>query len=72
MKKDDALALILQKDYFNPTKLSFILDDTVKRLGAWLYFVPKYHQESISLRCVGYTPRGRLEPSLTMSGNPFW
>ena len=34
MNKDDALALLLQKDDFDPTKLSPILDETVKRLGA--------------------------------------
>ena len=45
MKKDDALALLLQQDYFDPTKLSSILYETMKRLGAWLDFVPKYHPE---------------------------
>ena len=45
MKKDDNLALLLQKDDFDPTKLSSILDETVKIIGAWLYFVPKYHPE---------------------------
>ena len=45
MKKDDALALIIQQDDFDPTKLSSVLDETVKRLGVWLDFVPKYHPE---------------------------
>ena len=45
MKKYDALALLLQQDDFDPTKVSSILDKTVKRLGAWLDFVPKYHPE---------------------------
>ena len=49
MKKDDALALLLQKGDFDTTKLSSILDDTVKRLGAWLDFFPKYHPESNSI-----------------------
>ena len=43
MKKYDALALLLQPDDFDPTILSSILDETAKRLGAWLDFVPKYH-----------------------------
>ena len=45
MRKDEALYLLLQQDDFYPTKLSSILDDTVKRLGAWLEFSPKYHPE---------------------------
>ena len=45
MKKDETLALLLQQDDFDPTKLSSILDKTVKRLGKWLDFVPKYHTE---------------------------
>ena len=45
MKKYDALALLLQQDDFDPTKASSVLDETVKRLGAWLDFVPKYHPE---------------------------
>ena len=69
MKKDDDLALLLQQDDFDPTKLSSVLDEALKRLGAWLDFVPKYHLDSISLICIGYIPRGRLEPSVTMSGN---
>ena len=45
MKKDDALALLIQQDDFDTTKLSYILDETVKRLGTWLEFPPKYHLE---------------------------
>ena len=37
-----ALALLLQQDYFDPTKLSSILDNTVKRLDVWIDFVSKY------------------------------
>ena len=36
MKKDDTLDLLLQQNGFDPTKISYILDKTVKRLGAWL------------------------------------
>ena len=58
MKKDDALALLLQNDDFDPTRPSSILDETVKSLGAWLDFVPKYHPE---LNCFdmywGYSKR---------------
>ena len=45
MKKDDALALLLHQDDFDPTKLSSILDEIVKRLGERLEFVPKCHTE---------------------------
>ena len=45
MKKDEALALLHQQDYFDPNKLSSILDEIVKRLGAWLDFLPQYHPE---------------------------
>ena len=45
MKKDDALALLLQQDDFDPTKLSSILYETLKRLGVWLDFPPEYHTE---------------------------
>ena len=45
MKKYDALALLLQQDDFDPTKLSSILYETVNRIGAWLDFSPKYHME---------------------------
>ena len=43
--KDDALAFLLKQDDFDPTKLSAILDETVKRLRAWIDFFPKYHPE---------------------------
>ena len=58
MKKDDDLALLLQQDDFDPTKLSSILDETVKRLGAWLDFLPKHHPELnfIGMYC-GYYKR---------------
>ena len=42
MNKDDVLVLLLQQDDFYPTKLSSVLYETVKRLGEWLDFVPKY------------------------------
>ena len=45
MKKYNALALLLQQDDFDPTKTSYILDENVKRLGAGIYFPPKYHPE---------------------------
>ena len=45
IKKDGALALLLQQDDFDPTKLSSILDEPVKRLRAWLDFVLEYHPE---------------------------
>ena len=45
MKKDDALALLLQHYDFDPTRISSILDENVKRIGAWLDFVPEYHPE---------------------------
>ena len=38
MKKDDALALLLQQDYFDPTKLSCILYETMKSLATPLAF----------------------------------
>ena len=69
MKKEYALPLLLQQDDFDPTKLSSILDEALKRLGAWLDFVPKYHLDSISLICICDIPRGRLEPSVTMNEN---
>ena len=57
-KKDDALALLLQQDHFYPTKLSSILYDTVKRLGEWIDFVPKYHPELNSIEMYwGYSKR---------------
>ena len=45
MKKDNALALLLQQDDFDPTKLTSILEETVKRLGAWREFFLRYHPE---------------------------
>ena len=45
MKKYGALALLLHQDDFDPTKISSILNETVKKLGAQLDFVPKYHPE---------------------------
>ena len=58
MKKDDALDLLLQQDYFDPTKLSSILDETVKRLGVWLELVHKYHPEFNFIEmCWGYYKR---------------
>ena len=45
MKKDDTLVLLIHQDDFDPTKISSILDETVKKLGARLDFVPKYHPE---------------------------
>ena len=58
MKKYYALALLLQQDNFDPTKLSSILDETVIRLGTWLDFFPKYHPEFnfIDMYC-GYLKR---------------
>ena len=62
IKKEDALGLLLQQDDFDPTKLSSILDETVINIT----------RNSILLRCIGDIPRGRLEPSVTMSGDPCW
>ena len=45
MKKYDTLSLLLKQDDFDPTKLSSIFNDIVKRLGTWLDFIPKYHTE---------------------------
>ena len=47
MKKDDDLALLIQQDDLDQTKISSILDETVERLEAWLDFVPKYHLKII-------------------------
>ena len=58
MNKDDALALLLQQDDFGPIKLSSILDETVKSLGAWLDFVLKYHPEFNFIEMyLGYSKR---------------
>ena len=58
IKKDDALALLLQLYDSDPTKLSSILDENFKRLGVGLDFVPKYHPEFsfIDMYC-GYFKR---------------
>ena len=58
MNKYDTLALILQQDDFDPTKINSILDEIVKRLGAWLDFVPKYHPGSNFIEMYwGYSER---------------
>ena len=69
MNKDDALALLLHWNDFDLTKFSSILDKTVKRIGEWLYFSLNITWNSISLRCIGAIPRGRLEPNVAMSVN---
>ena len=43
MNKQRALQVLFQQHYFDPEKLSLVLDDMVKTLGGWLYFVCKYH-----------------------------
>ena len=43
MRKQQDLQVLFQKDDFEPEMLSLILDDTVKILGGWMDFVPKYH-----------------------------
>ena len=45
MKRKQALEVLLGEDDFNPDNLNSILDETVKILGAWLDFVPKFHPE---------------------------
>ena len=59
MKKNEALALLIQKNDFDTTKFSSILDETVRRLAAWLEFVPKYHPEFNFIEMYwGYSKRG--------------
>ena len=43
MKKQQALQVLSQKDYFGPENLSLVLDEKVKSLRGCLEFVPKYH-----------------------------
>ena len=58
IKKEDDLGLLLQQDDFDPTKLSSILDETVKSIGVWLYSGPKYHPELNFIKMYwGYSKR---------------
>ncbi len=45
MSKAAALELLLQQPDFHPDNLKSILNETVKDLGAWIDFVPKFHPE---------------------------
>ena len=45
MKKDNALKVLLEQEDFNPDNIQSHLEETVKRIGAWIDFVPKFHPE---------------------------
>ena len=45
MKDQQVLEVLLRQEYFNPDKWRSVLEETVKGVGGWLDFVPKFHPE---------------------------
>ena len=72
MKKDEYLALLHQQDDFDPTKLTSVLDETAKRLGTRIDFVPKYHPYFNFIEIYWEYSKRKVELSVTMSCNNLW